>query len=340
MAIGPPPHFPRPRYRPPHLSDASAHPSAARSRALRVASGRNGRAPCVQDACGGRVDDARRARGRLRPHPRRRGRLESPRLAGPPAAADHCALVGLPALSRSHGAAESVFAPGDYLLPLRGPRRAAARRRDERRRDERRDERRDGLGGPGARTPWDPMGPLPVASGCGWSGRARLQGALGWRACRPHTASAACARCGSAAAAHASPRGTPTHPAACACADRRARCSRCSRAAGTARRPSSTACALGSAAAGGRAASVRVRVLFLYRNLYSCATCAMLFLSTCMCACTCSDRDVENSFFSLQNVIFNAGHPSDVTAIRTACIVSRQLLRVRRQRAHVQHLSR
>ena len=205
--------------------------------------------------------------------------------------------IGLPALSRSHGAAESVFAPGDYLLPLRGPRRAAARRRDER--------RRGGAtsGGatsgatsgatasadPGARTPWDPMGPLPVASGCGWSGRARLQGALGWRACRPHTASAACARCGSAAAAHASPRGTPTHPAACACADRRARCSRRSRAAGTARRPSSMACAVGGSAAGGRAASVRVRVFSSFTNLFCCVPCTRCGVCTWKIAHICRE---------------------------------------------------
>ena len=80
VAIEAPPPTPRPRSRLPHLSDACAHPSAARSRASRVASGRDGRASRVQDVCGGRVDGARRARGRLRPRARRCGRLERPRL--------------------------------------------------------------------------------------------------------------------------------------------------------------------------------------------------------------------------------------------------------------------
>lgn len=77
VATEPPPPIPRPPSRPLDLSDACAHPSAARSRASRVASGRDGRAPHVQGSWVGWVDDVGRASGRLRPHPPRRGRLES-----------------------------------------------------------------------------------------------------------------------------------------------------------------------------------------------------------------------------------------------------------------------
>ena len=80
VAIEPPPPILRPRSRLPHLSDACAHPSAARTRASRVASGRDGRAPHVQGRWVGWVDDAGRASGRLRPHPPRHRRLESHRL--------------------------------------------------------------------------------------------------------------------------------------------------------------------------------------------------------------------------------------------------------------------
>jgi hypothetical protein len=77
VAIEPPPPFLRPRSRPPHLSDACAHPSAARSRASRMASGRDGRAPRVQGRWVGWVDDVGRASGRLRPHPPRQRRIGS-----------------------------------------------------------------------------------------------------------------------------------------------------------------------------------------------------------------------------------------------------------------------
>ena len=59
------------------LSDAFAHPSAGDSRASRVARGRGGRAPRVQDRSGPWVDQGRRALAGLRPRLRRRGRLES-----------------------------------------------------------------------------------------------------------------------------------------------------------------------------------------------------------------------------------------------------------------------
>ena len=77
VAIEAPPPTARPRSRLPHLSDACAHPSAARSRASRVASGRDGRAPHVHGSWVGWVDDVGRASGRLRPHPPRQRRLES-----------------------------------------------------------------------------------------------------------------------------------------------------------------------------------------------------------------------------------------------------------------------
>ena len=124
VAVEHPPPIPRPRCRPPHLSDACPHPSAGDSRAPRVARGRDGRAPHVQDVCGGRVDDARRARGRLRPHPRRRGRLESPRLTGPPRRRTTGRLPAGGCLRSPH--------PRGVLL-LHGPRRAAARRAAARR---------------------------------------------------------------------------------------------------------------------------------------------------------------------------------------------------------------
>ena len=91
---------------------------------------------------------------------------------------------------------EPWMAPAGYLFGTCG------RRRDERRRDgrrnERRDERRDGLFGPRCARAWDPMGPLPMACGCGWSGRA-----LGLRTHGRHPASAASASAASAAAARA-----------------------------------------------------------------------------------------------------------------------------------------
>ena len=77
MAVEPPPPFLRSRSRLPHLSDACAHPSAARSRASCVASGRDGRAPHVQGRWVGWVDDAGRACGRLQRCVHRRGPLES-----------------------------------------------------------------------------------------------------------------------------------------------------------------------------------------------------------------------------------------------------------------------
>ena len=61
VATEPPPPIPRPPSRPLDLSDACAHPSAARSRASRVASGRDGRAPHVQGSWVGWVDDVGRA---------------------------------------------------------------------------------------------------------------------------------------------------------------------------------------------------------------------------------------------------------------------------------------
>ena len=61
VATEPPPPIPRPPSRPLDLSDACAHPAAARSRASRVASGRDGRAPHVQGSWVGWVDDVGRA---------------------------------------------------------------------------------------------------------------------------------------------------------------------------------------------------------------------------------------------------------------------------------------
>ena len=80
VAIEPPPPIPRARMRSFDLSDAFAHPSAGDSRASRVARGRGGRAPRVQDRSGPWVDQGRRALAGLRPRLRRRGRLESNRL--------------------------------------------------------------------------------------------------------------------------------------------------------------------------------------------------------------------------------------------------------------------
>ena len=80
VTVEPPPPIPRPHSRPLHLSDACAHLSARRSHASCVATGRDSRAPCMQGHWMGWVDDAGRASGRLRPHPPRRHRLESPRL--------------------------------------------------------------------------------------------------------------------------------------------------------------------------------------------------------------------------------------------------------------------
>ena len=77
VAVEPPPPFLRSRSRLPHLSDACAHPSAARTRASCVASGRDDRAPHVQGRWVGWVDDAGRASGRLLRCVRRRGPLES-----------------------------------------------------------------------------------------------------------------------------------------------------------------------------------------------------------------------------------------------------------------------
>ena len=77
VAVEPPPPIPRSRSRLPHLSDACAHPSAARTRASCVASGRDDRAPHVQGRWVGWVDDAGRASGRLLRCMRRRGPLES-----------------------------------------------------------------------------------------------------------------------------------------------------------------------------------------------------------------------------------------------------------------------
>ena len=80
VTVEPPPPIPRARSRPLHVSDACAHVSAGDSHASGVVCGRGCRALRVQGHWVGWVDDAGRASGRLRPHPPRRHRLESPRL--------------------------------------------------------------------------------------------------------------------------------------------------------------------------------------------------------------------------------------------------------------------
>ena len=123
-----------------------------------------------------------------------------------------------------------------------------------------------------------PLRTPPAGCGCGRSGRARLQGALGSRTPREHADSAASV---SATAGRLGYGRLGPYPLG-----RRVHCSCCSRAAGTVRRgPSWTARTVGGSAAGGRAASVRV---LLHHSI----SCIDACVHACVCVhMRCNDRD-------------------------------------------------